>query len=946
MSQTAVAKLVTGTGRSTSDGEPQPSLLLPQAPNWFTETFNPIHPRSVVALALRARIGDIIQELSSELIPRGTITTELMDAATPLKKVEILFEYLDAHETNTNLINAFQNAVQRRGGIEYLLNSNLESGVGSPLKSESRTSDFTSADEKSWYSETFNPIHPRSVVALALRPRIGDIIQELFSELIPRDTIAAELRDAATPLKKVEILFHYLDANARNLNLIKAFQHAVQSRGGIEYLLNSNLESGVGSPLKSEGKTSDFTSAEGWEGRPGPITTTLLDSDVGGKGTSMKVGVGGSEEVLGAGISAYARVAEAEVTSVGPNNVEGLGGGMVSDAADLRPRETAPTVSAQAVLLPDVSAWDEHLPDGGTLVSVYTPSRAAAAQSAIVELLNKSFPELPRDSGPFAYQLSPTEEAFVLFALPSDRVSAAMHIVAASTGLPVILRPPTENPLAQTGLKRMERLRGGASESRSTSGLRAIVRKATDLVQGPADADTKMSQTTDTSAIQKKQHLACIEIELQDGTDDLPVDPIRLYMLFEFKHVDNKNEPRDCVAATGVEVEIDHKAYFLDQSYSNVGFVVHRPNSIGKCTIFVPAEYLESPFTVKRTREQNRGNTVNASVAIGMPPSANLGLQHGSGSREAEERNNQNPNGQCDVKETVGLGWSKHASNSPFPSKDFRSRDLTWRPLRNQSGTPYNAKFGFELGLDLKRKKKRHSGIQNDISCVMRNQVMLWVVTGALSVDDKKKAWDPREPPKVRGIMLVTSTYIPNVFTDDVLDIDESIGFNIQGESDGITRLNDPEQPPTADNYIAVGRLPEAKPSPKGLAKMLNKLNMKKPTVETRELPFYEVVLPSDAVAKQLSGPLWPSMSEQLQKLDPNSARNTFGRRRTTVPLAWKRATANVQNINTEMDETPEAGATTTSPSQTAESIGDSNTTETKITTPPSSTVTVAKKAA
>ncbi|KAJ7061398.1 hypothetical protein C8F01DRAFT_1253043 [Mycena amicta] len=187
-------------------------------------------------------------------------------------------------------------------------------------------------------------------------------------------------------------------------------------------------------------------------------------------------------------------------------------------------------------------------------------------------------------------------------------------------------------------------------------------------------------------------------------------------------------------------------------------------------------------------------------------------------------------------------------------------------------------------------------------------------------------------------------TYISNVFTDDLLEIDESIGMNLNGHPSSTTRLN-----PTSgserrfaganNNYVAISRLPEAQTSTKAshLTKLRNKLGMKKPAkeVKTRELPLYEVILPHEEIAQQWIGPLWPSMDDQLRKLDASSSSiNCAG-------VAWKRQPANVQHIQTDprVDQPPQPELTTTTASQSAENSGGGRKTETSITTPSQSTV-------
>ncbi|KAJ7061400.1 hypothetical protein C8F01DRAFT_1253045 [Mycena amicta] len=202
-----------------------------------------------------------------------------------------------------------------------------------------------------------------------------------------------------------------------------------------------------------------------------------------------------------------------------------------------------PAATAHPVLLTDVLAWDEHLPQGGTLISFHTPTSVAEWLATGAQDKFFALAELPPNgmAGPFPYQLSPTEEALLLFALPSDSLVSAMHAVADATGFPVILRPPTENPLAHTGLTRMERLRGGGSRSDSSlsSTTHEILRKTAELVKRKGKGkgrDTEGSITiprADDNAGKLKHHIASIELALKDGEDNIEVNPVRLYMKFE-----------------------------------------------------------------------------------------------------------------------------------------------------------------------------------------------------------------------------------------------------------------------------------------------------------------------------------------------------------------------------------------------------------------------------
>ncbi|KAJ7049032.1 hypothetical protein C8F01DRAFT_792923 [Mycena amicta] len=126
----------------------------------------------------------------------------------------------------------------------------------------------------------------------------------------------------------------------------------------------------------------------------------------------------------------------------------------------------ADTTSPMPVLIEDISAWDKHLPSGGTLYSVHVPTRASEwlDTHAEYELLTQL--HVHEAFGPFAYQLTPDEEGFVVFArLSSSGLRELVHELVNASGFPIIMRPYEEYPLAadirpDNNLTQMERLRG------------------------------------------------------------------------------------------------------------------------------------------------------------------------------------------------------------------------------------------------------------------------------------------------------------------------------------------------------------------------------------------------------------------------------------------------------------------------------------------------------
>ncbi|KAJ7057258.1 hypothetical protein C8F01DRAFT_1372532 [Mycena amicta] len=111
-----------------------------------------------------------------------------------------------------------------------------------------------------WFRDTFDPQYARSEIGSALARSIVDVIADISHILAP--PIRAELTHADKDLEKAKILFNYLDEQVGNAALVRAFQLAVASRGGVGYLLNDNLNHlfGQGTSLKLGSKCFGATS--------------------------------------------------------------------------------------------------------------------------------------------------------------------------------------------------------------------------------------------------------------------------------------------------------------------------------------------------------------------------------------------------------------------------------------------------------------------------------------------------------------------------------------------------------------------------------------------------------------------------------------------------------------------------------------------------------------
>ncbi|KAJ7819096.1 hypothetical protein B0H13DRAFT_1921908 [Mycena leptocephala] len=112
-----------------------------------------------------------------------------------------------------------------------------------------------------------------------------------------------------------------------------------------------------------------------------------------------------------------------------------------------------------------------------------------------------------------------------------------------------------------------------------------------------------------------------------------------------------------------------------------------------------------------------------------------------------------------------GNGWTREDSENA--GKDFKSYDISWRPANDREKVADKTEVEFGLGLHLRHNEAHKSGVPQ-VSSIVRNQIFIWV-------------YDPELRSKARGVMLSTSTYIPNALIGERLTMHESVTAYLDG---------------------------------------------------------------------------------------------------------------------------------------------------------------------
>ncbi|KAJ7839104.1 hypothetical protein B0H14DRAFT_2787676 [Mycena olivaceomarginata] len=140
--------------------------------------------------------------------------------------------------------------------------------------------------------------------------------------------------------------------------------------------------------------------------------------------------------------------------------------------------------------------------------------------------------------------------------------------------------------------------------------------------------------------------------------------------------------------------------------------------------------------------------------------------------------------------------------------KDFRSYDISWLPCADGEDIAYEMYVEFGLGMYLHKKKQRELP---QISSVLRNQVMIWQ--------------------KGMGILLLTSTYVPNALTNESLEIHETTSVDLKSPcmNHDTSFSEQHEKPYEAAMSVSIATLKKSKKdeTPGMLGKLLSHLSPK-----------------------------------------------------------------------------------------------------------------------
>ncbi|KAJ6615597.1 hypothetical protein B0H10DRAFT_2435354, partial [Mycena sp. CBHHK59/15] len=439
----------------------------------------------------------------------------------------------------------------------------------------------------------------------------------------------------------------------------------------------------------------------------------------------------------------------------------------------------------------DAYTLENDFVGGGQIISIHSPDAASAWLDAH---FNDSLLESMRSGGiggPIAVMLSPDEPALAIFGnLLDEGVGTLAQLLSEASNFTVIARPIMDDPIpkfikataeqarprsghlpakrpddsgdpvvehrqggnnAETGTRKAVRIRGGVgSEEDLTGGKKRKGGRARPMPEWDGD-----------------YHSTMVDLMLQMGQNTTYNVRIRTSIQFKTQsRVPRAGEswrPRpEVISSVLLELKLKRNETMLDHSHSSIGFLVHRADSIFKCD-FVDCGNGPPDVKQKHTRQKASQEMLGVTVGLdGGKPTMSANASFTRGASETLESADEKPIPKCDMRWDVGTPWQG-------PEKDYDCYDVSWWPASDRHGIANEMRVDFGLAMNIVSNKLYTPGLPQ-ISSILRNQIMVWVS-------------DPTSPAKGRGILVLTSLYIPNIQTNDALTIHEKISADLANHS-------------------------------------------------------------------------------------------------------------------------------------------------------------------
>ncbi|KAJ6577891.1 hypothetical protein B0H19DRAFT_1370951 [Mycena capillaripes] len=553
------------------------------------------------------------------------------------------------------------------------------------------------------------------------------------------------------------------------------------------------------------------------------------DTDEADEAGGEKRGVSGLDEVLAAAEEAVEPMHDqAQDTQAGAADHASISTFVICTPDKLSYDRTAVTSE-------DIQVIENSSTEGGLVVSAHRPIKA----EAWVEN-HYNDPVFTGIKGPIATMLSPAEPALAIFgSFLDDRVLSFARTLAEISGFPVMIRPIDDDPVSNfsvldrseetsTGGENeqdesedwagSENSEGEASEDFQNSeyevdlddgdgnGIAVQDQSSRRNIAGPAlrirggrgdDSDEEDGQPQPPWI--SKAHRAAVGLKLWPDEENKYSLDIRTQTRFQLQ----SQYPEEDSMVTQPEVigrvllKVEAKATVLpDRSYTSLGFLAHRERSV------IDRDFIDCGFdhpdqTLKSIDQQAVGQTVAVNAGyMNLHPDIAAAAAWSKKRTKTVELADNKPTPRCSIFHEPGERWSEGG-------KSYASYDITTVPGKNST-----------------------TGMKHPLKAEF---VIIWIS-------------DPTLKSKVRGLLVLMTTYIPNIRTTKALELGEELEVHF---ATNISKKDPPPPPGNMDLSLSITPIEANKSQKNSLSELFTDIRRKwspnkEPTLA--DLPLQEYI--------------------------------------------------------------------------------------------------------
>ncbi|KAJ7092537.1 hypothetical protein C8R43DRAFT_1049898 [Mycena crocata] len=310
----------------------------------------------------------------------------------------------------------------------------------------------------------------------------------------------------------------------------------------------------------------------------------------------------------------------------------------------------------------------------------------------------------------------------------------------------------------------------------------------------------------------------------------------------------------EVIALVDLKIETRPRETRVDRSYASIGFVAHRQESI------MDREFLHRGFDAPdqiykhgQQRQIQKGVKAVLGFSSGSPlATAALSYDRTHGSVLEATDNKVMP--RCRVEHEIGDEWDEDRRSYTSYNITYQSQDRRLDDHREEF-RPLEVKVG--MGINL-----RPSGSEAPlppISFVNRNQLLLWVS-------------DPTSKAKIRGIVVLTSSYLDNIKTEEKLSVYEQADIDLTNTES----LNLPEtkvernKPGTLSlSIVKVQSQGTSSTSKLPVPAFFARFGQRPSTTAVASIPPHEYLARGwDVKTNRWRSVLWPSLDQHFRAAD------------------------------------------------------------------------------